>query len=183
VNPLVTIPVAATVLAGGIIGVAEHAGYLDQVDRALAALHLHDPDTAAGPGTSRLPRLRRSGPLTVEIDRATRDQHVRTAMRLGALLEGGRLVGPWPCGDGGQSCGPYQIYRRAHPSVSAAESQNPAFAVAFMVGRYTAACGQISATAWRADPRGAAARCVFRAEAPRRMYPASRVHAAWAALH
>lgn len=158
----------------------------ERADAALTALHIpgFHTDAAAGPGATRLPKLGRSGPLTTEIDSATRDPHVRTAMRLGALLEGGRLVGPWPCGDGGWSCGPYQINRSptANPQVSRTESQNPRFAVQFMAGRYRSACAEQSATAWRTDPRSAAARCVFRAERPAVMYPASRVRAAWRQL-
>lgn len=175
------VPWAAAGIAAAIgIGVAAP----EQADAALAALHVpgFGADGPAGPSSGRLPKLGHSGPLAAEIDRASRDPHVRTAMRLGALLEGGRLAGPWPCGDGGWSCGPYQIYRLAHPQVSRAESQSPRFAVQFMVGRYSSACAAISATAWRVDPRGAAARCVFRAEAPKRMYPASRVRAAWRTL-
>lgn len=125
--------------------------------------------------------------LTREIDRQTRDAHVRLAMRLGALLEGGSLApgpgGRWPCGDGGWSCGPFQIHRGANPGVTAAESQSPRFAVAYMLPRYRAGCAAVPAPRWAADPAGAAAVCAYRAERPAAMYPAARVAAAWNRLH
>jgi hypothetical protein len=145
-----------------------------------AALHRlvpgHRPPAAAGPTT-----------LTREIDRATKDPHVRFAMRVGALLEGGSLApdqrtGRWPCGDSGWTCGPYQIHRRANPGVSVAESQDPRFAVAYMLPRYAAGCASVPAGRWRTDPADAAAVCAYRAERPARMYPARRVDAAWKQL-
>jgi hypothetical protein len=125
--------------------------------------------------------------LTREIDQATADPHVRSAMRVGALLEGGSLApnkrtGRWPCGDSGWSCGPYQIHRRANPGVTVAESQDPRFAVRYMLPRYEAGCASVPVVRWRTDPRGAAAECAYRAERPARMYPAARVDAAWKRL-
>ncbi len=182
---------AGTAIVVGIAGGAAKTGHLDTLDAALTALHLHGAHAPHLPG---LPHGKAralphggSSSLTREIDRQTRNPHVRTAMRVGALLEGGSLTpnpatGRWPCGDSGWSCGPYQIHRRANPGVSVAESQNPRFAVAYMLPRYAAGCASVPAARWRTDPRGAAATCAYRAERPRNMYPARRVAAAWARL-
>lgn len=121
------------------------------------------------------------GPLATEIDRATTDPHIRAAMRLGALLEGGSLTGPWRCGDHGWSCGPFQINRSVH-AVSRAQSANPRFAVRYMLPAYRTGCASVPAVRWRVDPRGAAATCVYRAEHPAAMYSTARVRAAWAQL-
>ena len=113
---------------------------------------------------------------------ATRDPHIHSAMLLGALLEGGNLTGPWACGDGGWSCGPWQINRSVHHSVSRAEAQDPRFAAAYMLPAYTAGCRAVPVLRWRTDPRAAAAECAYRAERPARMYPTARVNAAWTRL-
>lgn len=123
----------------------------------------------------------RSGPLTAEIDRQATDPHIRTAMRLGALLEGGNLTGPWRCGDHGWSCGPFQINRTVH-DIAQARTETPRTAVAYMLPAYRAGCATVPAVRWRVDPRGSAAACVFRAEHPAAMYSARRVRAAWAQI-
>lgn len=116
------------------------------------------------------------------IDRATADPHVRAAMRLGALLEGGSFTGPWSVGDQGTSFGPFQIHLPAHPGVTQAAAEDPAQAVLFMLPEYEAAALRVPASQWQSDPAGAAATVVYYAERPAVMYPTNRVRAAWAQL-
>lgn len=144
---------------------------------------------ASDPAALHLPGRQQSGARCTSdagraVCRLTRDQHVRDAMLLGALLEGGRLDGPWECGDGGWSCGPWQINRSpsAHPGVTRAQSADPAWAARYMIPAYRRACASVGAAQWQADRRSAAATCVFRAERPAAMYLPARVRAAWAQL-
>ncbi|MGN6564137.1 MAG: hypothetical protein ACTHMU_15895 [Thermomicrobiales bacterium] len=120
--------------------------------------------------------------LEAAIDAATSDPHVRTAMRLGALLEGGSYDGPWDVGDQGSSFGPFQIHLPAHPGVTRAQAEDPTQAVLFMLGEYQAAALRVPASAWAQDPATAAAQVVYYAERPAAMYPASRIRQAWAVL-
>jgi hypothetical protein len=141
-----------------------------------AALHLpgHHGKAPTGPGCKT--------PVERAVCKATTDPHIRSAMRLGALLEGGNLHGPWVCGDHGWSCGPWQINRSVHAGVSRAEAADPAWAARFMLPAYRAACATVPAALWKTDPRESAATCVFRAERPAAMYSTARVRAAWALL-
>lgn len=141
----------------------------------------------ADPAALHLPGRHATGPAcdrTVghAICAITTDQNVRDAMRLGALLEGGGLDGPWRCGDHGWSCGPWQINRSVHAGVSRAEASDAGWAARYMLPAYRRACSSVSAATWRLDRRGAAAVCVFRAERPAVMYSTARVRAAWAQL-
>lgn len=142
-----------------------------------AALHLpgHHSTAPTGPGCKT--------PVGRAVCQADGDPHIRAAMRLGALLEGGDLHGPWVCGDHGWSCGPWQINRSVHGGVSRAEAANPAWAARFMLPAYQAGCASVPASQWKTDPRGSAATCVFRAERPAAMYSTARVRAAWAQLN
>ena len=123
-----------------------------------------------------------STPLESAIDSATADPHLRVALRLGALLEGGSFVGPWAPGDAGTSFGPYQIHLPAHPDMDRARAEDPAQAVLYMLPEYQAALMRVPADAWSQDPATAAAQVVFYAERPAAMYPASRIRQAWATL-
>lgn len=124
-------------------------------------------------------------PLEQAIDQATADPILRRIMRLAALLEGGSLAGPWPSGDQGQSHGPFQIYTVAHPGVSAAQANDPGFAVAYMLPEFQAALEKVKHdhASWLTDsPMMAAAYAVFWAERPLVMYPYERIAAAWSTL-
>lgn len=119
-----------------------------------------------------------STPVGRQIYARTGDPRVRLSMLVGALLEGGTLVGPFPPGDHGTSFGPFQIHLPAHPGVSRAEAENPAFAVAYMLPAYVHGVARVYPGAWAADPGNAAATAAFYAERPAHMYPASRVDSA-----
>lgn len=120
--------------------------------------------------------------LEAAIDSATADPHLRVALRLGALLEGGSYAGPWSVGDQGTSYGPYQIHLTAHPDITAAQANDPTQAVLYMLPEYEAALLRVPASAWEQDPSIAAAQVVYYAERPAAMYPAARIRAAWAQL-
>lgn len=118
------------------------------------------------------------------IDAQTTDWRERLALRLGALLEGGSLSGPWPSGDAGASHGPYQINSNVH-AVSYAEANDPAFAVSYMLGEYRAGVARVERERpglWASSPVVAASLAAFYAERPREMYPESRVQSAGAQL-
>jgi hypothetical protein len=98
---------------------------------------------------------------------ATSSGRVRASMALGALLEGGSLgTGPFGVGDQGTSFGPFQIHLPAHPGVSAAQAQDPASAVAFMLPAYTAAAAQVPSSLWTSNPQQAAEQTAYLAERP-----------------
>lgn len=122
--------------------------------------------------------------LEQEIDKATTDWRMRLALRLGALLEGGSLSGPWPSGDNGVSHGPYQINSSVH-DVSHAQANDPAYAVRYMLAEYQAGVARVSEESpglWESDPALAAARAAFYAERPREMYPLARIRAGFGQL-
>jgi hypothetical protein len=120
--------------------------------------------------------------LRSTIDRVTSDARLKSALLMGALLEGGSLTGPWRAGDNGQSFGPYQIYTAAHPDVTREKAENPEYAVAYMLPAYMEGVRRVPSELWQSDPARAAATAVYYAERPAAMYPASRVRAAWARL-
>lgn len=123
-------------------------------------------------------------PLETAIDAATPDPLVRAAMRLGALLEGGSLAGPWQAGDNGLSYGPYQIYSAAHP-VSRAQAEDPQFATTYMLASYRDAAARLRATTpnlEQSNPMMAAALTAYWAEKPLVMYAETRIRAAWDTL-
>ena len=109
---------------------------------------------------------------------ATNNAGIRTAMIMGAILEGG-LNPPYGVGDGGTSFGPFQIHLPAHPGVTRAEAENTAFAVKYMLPAYSATTlgGALGLA------KMGAASAAFRAERPKNMYPSSRVDAAWNLMH
>jgi len=117
--------------------------------------------------------------LEAEIRRQASDPRVELAMKLGAMLEGGRWQAPWPVGDSGTSFGPFQIHLPAHPGVTRAEAEDPAFAVRYMLPEYQAAVKQITDESWARDPKNAAALAAFKAERPEVMYPQARIDAAY----
>ena len=102
-------------------------------------------------------------------------------MRLGALLEGGSLAGPWPSGDHGVSHGPFQINSSVHP-VSYAQANDPAYAVAYMQQKYRDGVAKVPSALWQSNPAGAAALAAYYAEAPAVMYPLDRVTAAFSKI-
>lgn len=165
----------ATVGGGG--------AYVLTGDAGPAAHRLHIPTIRAPHHTGPVPTgAGCATPVGRAVCRRSADPHVRSAMLLGALLEGGNLTGPWACGDDGWSCGPWQINRSVHHGVSRTEAADPGFAAAYMLPGYQAGCASVPAVRWRVDPRGSAAVCAYRAERPARMYTSSRVKAAWARL-
>lgn len=96
-----------------------------------------------------------------------------------AMLLGSWMESTWTAtsvGDHGTSFGPFQIHLPAHPGVTAAEAENPAWATNYMLPVYQAALTQNS------DPMMAAALTAFHAERPAQMYPSSRISAGWAAV-
>lgn len=136
-----------------------------------ASATLHSPPRhPAGPRSSSVPAA---------IDRAAPNERVQLAMLVGAYLESGWR--PNAVGDHGHSHGPFQINLPFHPGVSVAEATDPDWAVAYMLGPYTACAAQEPAAAWRLDAKNAAARTARCAEKPARMYLPDRVNAAWSA--
>jgi hypothetical protein len=98
---------------------------------------------------------------------------VQLALLMGSQLEGGQ--GPtFNPGDQGTSFGPFQIHLPAHPGVTAAEADNPAFAVSYMKGAYTSAAAKVSDSLWKSNPAAAAEQTVFLAERPAQDYVTSR---------
>jgi hypothetical protein len=168
---LLSLKAAAFVVTAGMAGGG--GAYLVGQDQPQHPPSAHSP-SQRGPACAT--------PVGRAVCKATADPHVRTAMRLGALLEGGNLHGPWACGDHGWSCGPWQINRSVHHGVSRAEAADPAWAARFMLGAYRTGCASVPAATWRLSPRAAAATCVFRAERPAVMYSTARVRVAWARL-
>lgn len=123
-------------------------------------------------------------PLETAIDTQAMDWRMRLSMRLGALLEGGSLSGPWSSGDQGVSHGPFQINSTVH-NVSRAQANDPAFAVSYMLASYQAAVNRVAKEKpdlWYTDPAAAAALAAYYAERPAAMYPAARVAAAFSKI-
>lgn len=175
----------------GLTAICARTGWNPAV--SVVAHREYAPGRKSDPAGIDMGRLRRQiaaalGPALVrEIRGQAGRGNVADAMLLGALLEGQSLTGDpktgrWPCGDGGKSCGPFQINRPAHPDVSVDESQDPRFAVTYMLPQYVAACARVGAAEWLVDRRGAAARCAFLAEKPRVMYEPANVADRWARL-
>lgn len=108
---------------------------------------------------------------------ATTDAKLRAAMLMGSRLESGQNVNA--VGDNGSSFGPFQIHLPAHPGVSAAEAQNPQWAVHYMLPSYQAGVARVPATLWASDPAQAAATAAFYAERPAKMYSAANYNADW----
>lgn len=99
------------------------------------------------------------------------------AMLMGSWLESGWRASA--VGDNGSSYGPFQIHLPAHPGVSAAEAQDPVFAVKYMLKSYQAGVNRVDPAEWNANPAMAAAKAAYYAERPAQMYPTSRINTAW----
>jgi hypothetical protein len=124
------------------------------------------------------------GPVGQAVYGYTPSPGLRTALLVGAFLEGG-LHPPYGVGDGGTSFGPWQMHiggaLDSIPGTLAqkrAAAENPFVAVKYMGPRYRLAGGEQSG-----GTASGAALVAFRAERPANMYPSSRVQAAWAAIH
>lgn len=126
-----------------------------------------------------------STPLEQAIDSASGgDWRLMLSMRLGALLEGGSLTGPWPSGDQGRSHGPFQIFSAVH-DVTYEQANDPTFAVGYMLDSYRAGVARVERERpglFTSDPAAAAALAAYYAEKPREMYPAERVAAKFSTL-
>jgi hypothetical protein len=118
------------------------------------------------------------------IARYAPNSRVAEAMGLGALMEGGTLGrGPFNSGDYGQSHGPFQIYQVAHHDITVAQSENPDYAVRYMLHSYESAAAKVPASLWKTNPELASERTAFLAERPAKDYYSTEdVHAKWAAL-
>ncbi|MFE3653348.1 hypothetical protein ACFXO2_37140 [Streptomyces sp. NPDC059152] len=114
---------------------------------------------------------------------ATKDPHVRESMLLGSRLESS--WNPGAVGDNGTSFGPFQIHLPAHPGVTAAQAQNPAWATRYMLSAYQRGAAAQPESLWQSNPERAAEQAAVAAEAPAQPYYASggaeSVHAAWRA--
>ncbi|MFE3776032.1 hypothetical protein [Streptomyces sp. NPDC059122] len=114
---------------------------------------------------------------------ATKDPHVRESMLLGSRLESS--WNPNAVGDNGSSFGPFQIHLPAHPGVTAAQAQNPAWATRYMLSAYQRGAAAQPESLWRSNPERAAEQAAVAAEAPAQSYYSGRgaetVHAAWRA--
>lgn len=108
------------------------------------------------------------------IQRATGDINVQRAMLMGSALEGG-WTSPYPVGDHGTSLGPFQIHLPAHPEVTAAQANDPDFAVSYMLPAYESAVSRVG----QINDAQSAALAAFYAERPAVMYPSKRYDAAW----
>lgn len=123
-----------------------------------------------------------------QVERQVRNARVRIAMLMAPYLEGGGPsplgAGGWGVGDNGNSHGAYQINLPYHPGVTAAEADNPAFAVGYMRSRYAAAARQVPAALWASNPTLAEEETIQKAENPAESYYASHgtgaVNAAYA---
>jgi hypothetical protein len=127
---------------------------------------------------------RRGDSVAQAIARYAPNWRVADAMGLGALMEGGTLGwGPFASGDSGQSHGPFQIYQVAHHDITVAESENPDYAVRYMLKSYEAAAAKVPESLWRSNPELASEKTAYLAERPLKdYYQTEDVHAKWAGL-
>ena len=99
------------------------------------------------------------------------NQRVAEAMGLGALLEGGSLgSGGFGTGDAGQSHGPFQIYQVAHHDITPAQSEDPDYAVRYMLHSYEDAAAKVPDSLWKSNPELAAEHTAYLAERPAKDY-------------
>jgi hypothetical protein len=118
-----------------------------------------------------------ANPVVDAILAKTTDRNTRLALLMGSNLESG--WNPSAVGDNNTSFGPFQIHLPAHPGVTAAQAEDPGFAVDYMFGAYQAGVSRVPSSLWSSDPATAAATAAYYAERPAQMYPAPRVQAAW----
>jgi len=105
------------------------------------------------------------------INAAVTDPVIKTAMLYGSYLEGGWHA-PFPVGDSGHSHGPFQINLPFHPGVSAAQADDAAFAVGYMLPSYQAARNQLGKSASTSEHD--ADYIAYHAERPALDYPQGR---------
>lgn len=108
---------------------------------------------------------------------ATQNPQIQAAMLLGSRMESNWSTSA--VGDNGTSFGPFQIHLPAHPGVSAAQAEDPTWAVQYMLPAYTAGVSQVPASLWGSNPALAAATAAFHAERPKNMYSPSVYTADW----
>jgi len=97
---------------------------------------------------------------------------VAESMLLGSSFEGG--WGPtFAVGDGGTSFGPFQMHQGGAltaSGLSPAQAQDPAQAVAAMLGSYEAGVASVPASLWQTNPELAAEQAAVAAERPANSY-------------
>lgn len=112
------------------------------------------------------------------VNNATRDIRVRSAMLLGALLEGGSLgSGPFPTGDSGTSFGPFQMHiggALTSSGLTPAQANDPELAVMAMKPIYELAVNRVPSSLWESNPKAAAEQAAFLAERPAGIYHITR---------
>jgi len=107
-------------------------------------------------------------------------------MLMGAMLEGGSLVGGWNVGDHGTSFGPFQMHIGGALTAEGGNRQlaeNPVWATQHMVDRYQSGVFRVPAGMWSSNPTHAAALAAFYAERPTNMYDPKRVANAFSLLN
>lgn len=125
-------------------------------------------------------------PVGSAIFQATTDPRTRLAMLMGAMLEGGSLVGGWRPGDNGTSFGPFQMHIGGALTAEGGNrtlAENPKWATDHMVDRYQSGVFRVPAGMWQTDPSHAAALAAFYAEHPKNMYDSQRISGAWSLLN
>jgi hypothetical protein len=127
---------------------------------------------------------RRGDSVAQAIARYAPNWRVADALGLGALMEGGTLGwGPFASGDHGQSHGPFQVYQVAHHDITVAESENPDYAVRYMLKSYEEAAAKVPESLWRSNPELASEKTAYLAERPLKdYYQTENVDAKWAQL-
>ena len=123
-------------------------------------------------------------PVVDAILSGTSNTEVREAMLIGSYLESG-----WnqnAVGDQGTSFGPFQMHIGGALTAAggtAADAENPSWAVANMLGAYEAGVNSIPQSTWQSDPETAAEEAAVAAERPAQTYFASdgtgTVNTAW----
>jgi hypothetical protein len=118
-----------------------------------------------------------NNPVVQAILAGSSNAEVREAMLLGSYMESGWVA--TAVGDGGTSFGPFQEHEGgALGNQTPAQAENPATAVAHMLGSYTSAVNQVSQSLWSSNPELAAEQAAVLAERPAQSYIASRGQAA-----
>jgi len=123
-----------------------------------------------------------TNPVVQAILSMVSDPHVREAELIGTYLESG--ANATAVGDNGNSWGPFQINGPSHPGITAAQAEDPSWAVQYMTPEYEAAVAQVPASLWSSNPEQAAERAADLAERPQNDYYVARgaatVDQAWA---
>jgi cell wall-associated NlpC family hydrolase len=116
----------------------------------------------------------------------TKSLDVTAAMMLGSYLES--RWNPRAVGSGSYGLWQLQLSNPdAHPGVSVAQAEDPAYAARFMVGSYTAAVAAVPRQLWATNPEQAAEQAAVGAERPSVSYYAGQgagiVNAGWQATN